>query len=111
MSFFEELRSLYSYLVSVQDDGSYHMELILALANLRAKSYGIPEVDKERAKIVARSTTPEGASTGTATLAGLACLELYKVVKQGRMAKDYRYTIVHMGSSHEQATHTPYCIW
>ncbi|KAI3526313.1 hypothetical protein L1887_05561 [Cichorium endivia] len=54
-------------LCPLRDDGSYHMELILALANLRAKSYGIPEVDNERAKIIARRTTPEGASTGTAT--------------------------------------------
>ncbi|KAF2306442.1 hypothetical protein GH714_018112 [Hevea brasiliensis] len=36
------------------DDTNYHMDLIAGLANMRARNYGIPEVDKLKAKFIAK---------------------------------------------------------
>ena len=61
------------------DDTNYHMDMISSLANLRARNYRIPEVDKLKAKFIAGKIIPAIATT-TALATGLVCLELYKVV-------------------------------
>lgn len=61
------------------DDTNFHMDMISALANLRARNYRIPEVDKLKAKFIAGKIIPAIATT-TALATGLVCLELYKVV-------------------------------
>lgn len=71
------------------DETNYHMDLIAALANMRARNYSIPEVDKLKAKLIAGRIIP-AIATSTALATGLVCLELYKVLDGGHKREDYR---------------------
>ncbi|PNH04660.1 Ubiquitin-activating enzyme E1 1, partial [Tetrabaena socialis] len=73
------------------DDTNSHMDLIAGLANLRARNYSIPEVDRLQAKLIAGRITP-AVATATAVAAGLACLELYKAVLPGSKVAAFRNT-------------------
>ncbi|KAL3334041.1 hypothetical protein AABB24_030682 [Solanum stoloniferum] len=77
------------------DDTNYHMDLIAALANMRARNYCIPEVDKLKAKFIAGRIIPAIATT-TAMATGLVCLELYKVLDGGHKLEDYRNTFANL---------------
>ena len=72
------------------DDTNFHMELITSLANLRARNYGIQEVDKLQAKLIAGRIIP-AIATSTAVATGLVCLELYKVLQNVKL-ESYRNT-------------------
>ena len=61
------------------DDSNFHMAFIAAAANLRARCYGIEEVDKLKAKAIAGRIIP-AIATATALATGLVCLEFYKQV-------------------------------
>lgn len=76
------------------DDTNYHMDLISGLANMRARNYSIPEVDKLKAKLIAGRIIP-AIATATATATGLVCLELYKVI-QGKPLEEYRNTFCNL---------------
>ncbi|CAI5936570.1 unnamed protein product [Closterium sp. NIES-65] len=79
------------------DDTNYHMDLMAALANLRARNYTIGEVDKLKAKFIAGRIIPAIATT-TALATGLVCLELYKLYKvlQGAKASALRNTFANL---------------
>ncbi|XP_008789165.1 ubiquitin-activating enzyme E1 1 isoform X2 [Phoenix dactylifera] len=77
------------------DDTNYHMDLIAGLANMRARNYGIGEVDKLNAKIKAGNIIP-AIATSTAMATGLVCLELYKVLDGGHKLEDYRNTFANL---------------
>ena len=52
-------------------DDNFHMELISSLANMRARNYAIPEIDKFKAKIIAGKIIP-AIATATAVATGIA---------------------------------------
>lgn len=59
------------------DDTNHHMDFISAFGNLRARNYGIEEIEKFAAKLKAGRIIPAIATT-TAMATGFVCLELYK---------------------------------
>ncbi|XP_073297884.1 ubiquitin-activating enzyme E1 1-like [Primulina huaijiensis] len=77
------------------DDTNYHMDLIAGIANMRARNYGIPEVDKLTAKFIAGRIIP-AIATSTAMATGLVCLELYKVLDGHHKLEDYRNTFANL---------------
>lgn len=76
------------------DDTNFHMDLIAGLANMRARNYGIPEVDKLKAKFIAGRIIP-AIATSTSLATGLVCLELYKVLA-GHKVEKYRNTFANL---------------
>ncbi|KAK6145241.1 hypothetical protein DH2020_022061 [Rehmannia glutinosa] len=79
----------------LDDDTNYHMDMIAALANMRARNYIIPEVDKLKAKFIAGRIIP-AIATSTAMATGLVCLELYKVIDGSHKLEDYRNTFANL---------------
>ncbi|KAF7144250.1 hypothetical protein RHSIM_Rhsim05G0223400 [Rhododendron simsii] len=77
------------------DDTNYHMDLIAGLANMRARNYSIPEVDRLMAKLIAGRIIP-AIATSTAMATGLVCLELYKVLSGDHKIEDYRNTFANL---------------
>eukprot|EP00775_Hariotina_reticulata_P006408 gene6408-6639_t len=76
------------------DDTNYHMDVIAGLANMRARNYSVPEVDKLKAKLIAGRIIP-AIATATALATGMVCLELYKVVQQ-KPLEAYRNTFANL---------------
>lgn len=72
-----------------------HIDIIAGLANMRARIYRIPEVDKLNAKFFAGKITP-AIPTVTAMASGLVCLELYKALDGCHKVRDYRNTLVNL---------------
>lgn len=63
------------------DDTNFHMDFITAASNLRATIYNIPHADKRKSKLIAGKIIP-AIATSCSILAGLACLEVYKVAQK-----------------------------
>jgi len=62
------------------DDSNFHIDFIHACANLRARMYGIPEVERLKVKAIAGRIIPAIATT-TAAVSGLVTIELIKVIQ------------------------------
>merc|ERR1712046_478157 len=71
------------------------MLFIHALGNLRARSYGIPEIDFLHAKPKAGRIIP-AIATATAMVTGLVSLELLKLVHNNNKLENFRNTYVNL---------------
>ncbi|XP_075795698.1 ubiquitin-like modifier-activating enzyme 7 [Pelodiscus sinensis] len=77
------------------DESNGHVDFIMAASNLRAENYGIAPADWHKSKRVAGRIVPAIATT-TAAVAGLACLELYKLVWGHRHLHSYRNSFLQL---------------
>lgn len=76
------------------DDSNFHVDLITGLANMRARNYSIPEVDRFKAKLTAGKIIP-AIATSTALATGLVGLEIYKTLEH-KPVEDYRNSYVNL---------------
>ncbi|KAM6343838.1 ubiquitin-like modifier-activating enzyme 7 isoform 3-T3 [Alca torda] len=75
--------------IHFEKDDNIHVDFITAASNLRAENYGIPLADWLTSKRIAGRIVPAIITT-TAAVAGLACLEIYKLVWGCRDLSCYR---------------------
>eukprot|EP00245_Coleochaete_scutata_P003708 TRINITY_DN15555_c0_g1_i1.p1 TRINITY_DN15555_c0_g1~~TRINITY_DN15555_c0_g1_i1.p1 ORF type:complete len:1059 (+),score=200.70 TRINITY_DN15555_c0_g1_i1:45-3179(+) len=85
---------LTTVMFSKEDEQNFHVDFVLAAANLRACNYGIPPCSKLQARIVTGRILP-AIITSTAVVGGLMCLELYKLVQEKPLSV-YRHSFFNL---------------
>lgn len=77
------------------DDANLHMDFIVAASNLRAANYKIPPADRHKSKLIAGKIIPAIATT-TSVVAGLVCLELYKLTNSMESLEPFKNGFVNL---------------
>ncbi|KAH7967749.1 hypothetical protein HPB52_002155 [Rhipicephalus sanguineus] len=80
---------------NTEDDKNFHVDFIVAAANLRASSYNIEPAGRLKSKLIAGKIMPAIVTT-TSLVAGLASLKLYKVAQRHDEPKLYKNGFVNL---------------
>ncbi|KAH1011803.1 hypothetical protein HUJ04_001094 [Dendroctonus ponderosae] len=95
------------------DDTNFHMDFIVAASNLRAINYKIAPADRHKSKLIAGKLAVLGGrasvgisrfsgkiipaiATTTSVVAGLVCLELYKLIRSQRSLEPFKNGFVNL---------------